>query len=75
MNPETKSNVVQLKPNYAIFNPTLRKKISSGIEPLTEKPDEVVTRTEQIISVHLVESVRGAANRFGRWLGEKICNV
>ena len=73
MEPVTeRSNVIPLKPHYALFNPSLRQQLTAGVSPHTDKPDEVVTVVEQVASAYLVANVRRFAVRLTERVLERV---
>lgn len=65
-------NVIKFPNKQPIFNQELRQKLEDGVKEFTEKPEETVTRVEQVICAWIVLGVRRFAESMGKKLGEKV---
>lgn len=70
-----RSNVVQMRPRYALFNPELRTRMEAGVQKHTDKPVEVVSEVENVLCSYLVEAGRRLAANFATKLGEKLGRI
>ena len=66
------NNVYQLRQGRALFTPEIRQQIANRIQPVTEKPEEVTDRVEEVLCTVIVGAVRGFGAKLGEMLGEKL---
>jgi hypothetical protein len=71
-------NIIPLKPQYALFNQTIRKNIAEGLKGTVQQGSEekTVDRLEEVICTEIMRFFRSVfvklAERAGESLGKKI---
>lgn len=70
---DTAGKVLKFRdPNYALFNPTFRKRVERELSSTVDKPAEAVDALERAICTAIISVFRNLATKLGVALGERI---